>query len=435
MALVEHYQRKGTVVTQKQKLALKLTEKKNKLSELASLESLTTEQRAELDTATRECRDIDSQLTALLLAEPDPTVTATAPAADAEARERLRLRSAFSVGRYLAWSAGKGHLDGIENEYMAAVGSGSKLPISVFEREQRNEQGEPIETRAVTPGVQGGTNQRPITPAVFNRSVAPFLGITMPSAGMGDTAFPVLSTTPASGVGVAAKDAAVNAAAGAFTVSTQQPRRIGATFTLRYEDLARLEGMEESLRTAIMGVVAQELDNQILNGAASAYNTDGEIRGLLAQLTDPSAPAANAETWARYHAALISHLADPWAVDERSVRALVGTSTYKHMAAQFRATESNESFTAYWHRVGGGVRLSGKIAAPASNIQQAVVVRNNPANDQAAVMPTWSAFDLAVRDVYSDADKGQVNIVVHMLVGDVVLLRSNVYVQDSFRLA
>lgn len=290
-----------------------------------------------------------------------------------------------------------------------------------------------LEQRAVTPGVEGGTTQAPILPAIFKRSILDFCGVVMPAAGVGDQSFPVLSTSLTADT--KGKDADLPNTAGAFTVSTQQPRRIGGQFTVRYEDLARLAGMEEALRSNIQAVLASELDNEFLNGAGAAYNTDGEIRGLLAQLEDPSDPDADAETWARYHAAMVSHLADPWAVGEGDVRALFGEATYKHAAAQFRATESNESFTAYWNRVGGGVRLSGHMPAPASNIQQAVVIRRNPNGDRHCVMPHWSGFDLQIRDVYTKAGKGQVIVTVHALVGDPVLLRSDVYVQDSFRLA
>ena len=410
-----------------QKHLLRISEIRSRLRELAGADSLEADQAAEVDRLRGELDTRETQYRASVAAE---NVETTDGEGDAESRERQALRSRFSIGRVLAARAGIQALGGAEAEYMAATESDGQVPVDVFHRSRPASQ---AEERAVTPGVAGGTEQRPIVPAVFERSVAPFLGIAMPAAGMGDAAFPVLSTSLTADV--KDKGGAVPSTAGAFTVSTQQPRRIGAGFQIRYEDLARLEGMEMALRRNIQDMVAVKLDDEVLNGAAAAYNEDGEIRGLLAQLADPDDPAAGAEDWGRYHAAAVSHLADPWAVSERDIRILVGTATFKHMAQQFRATESNESFTAYWQRVGGGVRLSGKLAAAAGNIQQAVVARANPAMDQAAVMPHWSGFDLQIRDVYTDAAEGMVNVTVHMLVGDVVLLRGDVYVQDSFRLA
>lgn len=422
-------------MTRAQRIQLQLSERRERMATILDVdrEERSDEQTAELETLGREVRGLEGDFRAALLAEPDPQETRSAQpqgGQDPETRERLELRSRFRVGRVLGAMAGRHALDGAEAEYMAATESDSQIPVDVFET---REEGQGLETRAVTPGVEGGTQQRPIVPAIFKRTVLPFLNIGMPAAGMGDTAFPVLSTSLTAGA--KAKDDALPQTAGAFTVSSQQPRRLGAQFKVRYEDLARLEGMEAALRRNLQEAVADVIDTEALNGDAAALNTDGEIRGLLAQLTDPEAPANNAETWARYHAAAVSHLSDPWAVTESDVRLLLGEATYRHAAAQFRTADRDESFTTYWNRVGGGVRMSGKLAAPASNVQQAVVVRANPANDEAAVMPHWSGFDLSIRDVYSEAGKGQVIVTVHVLVGDVVILRSDCYRQDSFRVA
>ena len=54
-------------------------------------------------------------------------------------------------------------------------------------------------------------------------------------------------------------------------------------------------------------------------------------------------------------------------------------------------------------------------------------------NDTVAVMPTWQGLQL-IRDPYSGAAKGETVVSGIMLVGDVVLLRSGAFVQDSFRL-
>ena len=78
--------------------------------------------------------------------------------------------------------------------------------------------------------------------------------------------------------------------------------------------------------------------------------------------------------------------------------------------------------------------MSQRIADPSSNIQQAIVRRANPMNDTVAVMPTWQGLQL-IRDPYSGAAKGETVVSGIMLVGDVVLLRSGAFVQDSFRLA
>ena len=82
----------------------------------------------------------------------------------------------------------------------------------------------------------------------------------------------------------------------------------------------------------------------------------------------------------------------------------------------------------------GGLRVSQRIADPASNIQQAIVRRANPLNDAVAVMPVWAGGLQLIRDPYSGAAKGETVVSGVMLVGDVVVLRSGAFVQDSFRL-
>ena len=82
----------------------------------------------------------------------------------------------------------------------------------------------------------------------------------------------------------------------------------------------------------------------------------------------------------------------------------------------------------------GGVRTSRRIPAAASNIQQAIVRRANPAGDRASVMPAWGGIEL-IRDNITGAGKGEIVITALMLVGDVILLRSGCFVADSYRLA
>ena len=82
----------------------------------------------------------------------------------------------------------------------------------------------------------------------------------------------------------------------------------------------------------------------------------------------------------------------------------------------------------------GGVRTSRRIGAAVSNIQQAIVRRDNPGGDRVAVMPVWEGLEL-IRDPYTSAGKGEVVVTGVMLVGDVVLLREDAFVQDSYRLA
>ena len=80
------------------------------------------------------------------------------------------------------------------------------------------------------------------------------------------------------------------------------------------------------------------------------------------------------------------------------------------------------------------MRATRRIADPAANIQQAIIRRTNPAGNRVAVAPVWSGLEL-IRDPYTVAGKGEIVITAIMLVGGVVMLRKDAFVQDSFRVA
>ena len=191
-----------------------------------------------------------------------------------------------------------------------------------------------------------------------------------------------------------------------------------------------LPTLETALRQNLSRVLPDALDNQVVNG----NDVDPNLNGLLEQLTDPAAPAANAETFARYNAAMAEHIDGLYAVNQQGVRALVGPHTYRHMAGTFATNDDSTSASDYVMKTYGGLRASRRIADPANNIQEAVIVRTNPGGDRVGVAPVWSGLEL-IRDAITGAGKGEIVVTGLMMVGGVVLLRSGVFVKDSFRLA
>ena len=144
--------------------------------------------------------------------------------------------------------------------------------------------------------------------------------------------------------------------------------------------------------------------------------------------------ASAADTFASYRSRFVYALIDGrFANTEADIRLLVGSATLADAAVLYRSNNADDSAVDSLRRITGGLRVSGRIAAPSSNIQQCIVRRTNPANDSVASMPVWGGLEL-IRDPYSDANKGEVTITGIILVGDVVVLRSGAFVQDSFRL-
>ena len=342
----------------------------------------------------------------------------------AEERERRELRGKARLSGYMRAAINGKILDGAEAECSAAYECPGAVPHEMFQEERQREE------RAETP-VPSTVDQTlaSIVPPIFERSAAAWLGIDMPSAAVGDAGYPVLSTNVTGGPKAAGAAAAETA--GAFTVTTAQPRRITGSFRFRREDAARLSGMEEALRQNLSAVLSNEVDNQALNGSGAG---DGTIDGLLNILTNPSAPGSGVETYDRFAAAFLSHIDGVFAVDRAGVRMLMGAATYRLAGTLYRASTGDVSALDHLSLRYGGVRLSNRIAAPASHIQQAIVRRSNPAGDRVAVMPVWQGLEL-IRDNITDAAKGEIAVTGLMLVGDVVRLRPDAFVQDSFRVS
>ena len=414
-------------MTNAQRLALRLSEIRQKLNELSGKDELTDAETEEMRRLSAEYPKTEERHRASLISESVEEVEAMdREDGDGEDRERSELRSRSRLAKYVSAALDGLPVQGAEAELSAAAGCPGAVPLELFEARADTDP----ERRAVTPApATTDENLAPIVPAIFDRSAAAWLGIEMPTVATGDAGFPVLSTSVTGGP--VAKSAEAAETAGAFTVTMAQPRRISGAFKFTVEDAARLSGMENALRQNIGSVLSDELDKQAINGSGTG---DGTLNGLLHILTDPAAPAANAESFARYVGAAASHVDGLFAVDLGGIRQLVGVQTYGHMAAAFRADEDSTTAEGWLMDRTGGVRTSRRIAAPASDIQQAIVRRSNPAGDRVAVMPVWNGLQL-IRDQYTDARKGEVTVTGIMLVGDAIVLRGGAFVQDSYRLA
>ena len=427
-------------MTASQTLSVRLSEIRQRLNEIAGLEgdAFTDEIRQESDRLTTEFRDKETQYRAALTAEGDEAERRAAGTDTAEDRERRELRAQSRLARYISAAIETRGVDGAEAEYAAACECPGLVPLELFggtaeqrAAEWRARQTGHVEHRAVTPGPANADvqqNQAPVVPAIFDRSVAPYLGIEMPTAAAGLASYPVLSTSLTGGVVAASADAAETE--GAFTVVTAEPRRLTGALRIRREDVAKLVDLEPSLQSNLSMVLSDEFDKQSVNGNGA----DPNLNGVLQQLTNPAAPAANAEDFGRYAVAFASHIDGLFATMPGDVRGLVGPHTIRHMASTFGGANSDRSAYSYLSTEFGGVRATRRIADPAANIQQAIIRRTNPAGNRVAVAPVWSGLEL-IRDPYTVAGKGEIVITAIMLVGGGVMLRKDAFVQDSFRVA
>ena len=249
----------GMRLTETQKLTIRASEVRQRLNTIAGLEgdALTDEIRAESDALGTEYRDVETRLRAAIAGE-----STEAPAEDSEHREREELRGRATFGRYLGAALRGRQPDGAEAEYAAAVGvnEGGRVPLALFDAP---EGGVEYREDAATPAPSTvGVNLRSVVPAVFASSIAPRLGINMPSVPTGTYAIPRLTTNLTAGP--KAKGTAAESTAAALTVIDTKPRRISARLSLTAEDIAS-EGtasFESALRQNLQAVMSEAYDLQ-----------------------------------------------------------------------------------------------------------------------------------------------------------------------------
>lgn len=411
-------------MTDAQRLTIRSSEQRARLNELAALDELTDEQRTELDTLNAEYATTEAQLRAAVAAAGEPTETRI-ETVDPEARERLELRNKATFGGFLA-AVLRGHLPaGAEAEYGAAceVDPGA-IPLDLFEKDRPAPE---VRQDAPTPApaTGQGATLAPIQPFVFAGSIAPRLGIEMPSVGSG--AYSEMTISTALTAAAQAKGDAQNATAAALTPVTANPRRIAARLSLNAEDIAQIgvANFESALRQNASAALADAYDNQCINGNGTAPN----VNGLINQLTNPTDPTTVANFDA-FVAAFADQIDGLWASMLSEVAIVANVDAYKLSAKTFRdrvidtgqrggVSLGDESAASYLARMGGWW-TNKRMPATASTIARGIVYRRGRAGLRTATHPTWG--QITVDDIYSDAASGQRHFTLSVLVGDKVLI-------------
>ena len=409
-------------MTLTQRLTIRTSEQRSRLSELAGLDELTDEQRAELGTLGTEHQDTEAQLRAAIASAPDDANAAIDPAVDPEVRERLELRGSASLGRYLASMLSGQPVTGPEAEYQAAC-KVPGIPIDLFEQDRP-------ETRADVasgvPATGAGSTLAPIQPFVFAQSIAPLLGIEMPSVGSGSYSEMTIST--ALSASAKAKGAKQDSTAAVLNAETATPRSIRGRLTLNLEDIAAIgqANFESALRQNAQAVVSDALDSQIITGNGTAPNLDG----LINQLTDPTNPSAVAKFDA-FVASFADSIDGLWAPTMMDLGMVVNVDAYKLAAKSYRdrvidtgsrggVSLGDKTAADYLRAYTGGFWTNKRMPATASTIARGIVHRKGRMGLRTACLPTWGS--IAVDDIYSDAQSGQRHFTLNILVGSKVLL-------------
>ena len=410
---------------------------RQRMAELAVVEELNDEQRAELDTIERATPDLERQIRAATVAletEEREAETRAAPAPDAEKRERIELRSRASLTGYLRAALEGRQVDGAEAELRSAAGV-SGIPLELWDTGQETEQ---RQTDAATPAPGTvGVNLDRIRPTVFANSIAPRLGIEMPRVASGTYASATITTSLTAGAQT--KGADQDSTAAGFTVTSVTPKRISARLSIQIEDVAAVgqANFDSILRENLALVLSDELDKQAINGNGTAPN----LTGILARLTDPTDPTdvATFDAFAAAHADGIDGL---WANTLKDAAIVCGPATMALSARTFQTATNYKgelSAAAYAMANTGGWWTNKRMPDAVSDIQQAILYRKGRSMMggagamRTAVCAHWN--EVSIDDIYSDSASGTRHFTMHVLLGDVILVQPAAYAQIAFKVA
>ena len=381
-----------------QTLEIRAGEIRKRLSDIGAMAELTDETRSELDKLKLEYSDNDSRRAALVIAGDAPVTHIETRSA--EGREFRGLVTRSNVGEIFDAALGKRAVDGASAELQKHYGlDPNQIPLALLVRSWPD--ADQLETRAVTPAPGNvGEIQQSIVPYVFPMSAASFLGVNMPTVGVGEQVYPVLTATLA--VGTPAENAAQAETTGGFSADVLAPGRLQASFFYSREDRARFAGMDAALRENLSAGLSDGLDKDILNGTNGLFN--GTNLPDNAQTTD--------DTFDTYLSNLCWNQIDGrYAAMAKDLAMVVGAATYKDLGATYRNTSVDRSALDRLMELTSGVRVSAHVPAPSSNRQDVVIKRGM---SMTAISPVWEGVTI-IPDEVTKAGAGQIVITAVML--------------------
>ena len=405
-------------MTASQKLAVRLSEVRQRLNEIGGLEgdAYLEEVRAEETKLQTEYRDTEQRWRSATIAEGDAAAAAGAQfgtRGSVEDRAYRELVGRADVGDVFAAVMEHRATDGAMRELQEHHRlNGNQLPLDCLRA--------PVEEhRALTAAPTNvGTSEQPVILPVFAGGDAAYLGVDQPSVPVGDAVFPVLETRPT--VGVHADDTAVGETTGTFAAELLTPSRAQASFQYKRTDAARFRGMGDALRAALNEGLSEALDKELATG------TEGLFTGT--KLSNNAAAAIT--TFADYVSDFAHGRVDGrFARRASDLRVLVGSDTYAHMGSVYRATESQESALERIMSVVGDLRVSANVPDVASHKQNAVV-RLGMRRD--AVQPIWEGVTILVSEAeMALAKKGQIFVTAVLLQATKILRAGGFYKRET----
>ena len=382
-----------------QTLEIRAGEIRKRLADIGGMDELTDETRSELDKLKLEYSDNDSKRAALTISSDAPVTHIETRSA--EGREFRALVNRGNVGEIFDAALSKRSVDGASAELQKHYGlDANQIPLALLVRSWPD--ADKLETRAVTPAPGDvGQVQQSIVPYVFPQSAAAFLGVDMPTVGVGEQTYSVLTSEVTAGT--PAENAEQAETTGAFSADVLSPGRLQASYFYSREDRARFAGMDAALRENLSAGLSDGLDKAILSGT----------NGLFTGTNLPNNAQSTNDTFDSYLANLCwNQLDGRYAAMASDLAMVVGAATLKDLGQTYRNTTVDRSALDRLMELTSGVRVSSHVPGPDSNNRQNVVVRRGMS--MTAVAPVWEGVTL-IPDEVTKAKAGQIVVTAVML--------------------
>ena len=400
-------------MTNVQKLTIRASEIRARLSELAEIAELTDENRSELDTIRTEYRDCEGKLQAAITAEGDAQPVPLGQGGSVEDRAYGDLVGRSNIGVIFQALTERRATEGAEAELQAHHGLGThQVPLDMLRA--------PVEHRAITaaPTNTATMQESPIQP-VFATGALAYLGVDQVSVPTGDAVFPVLTSRPA--VRGPFSDSSVAAETdGSFDADLLAPERTQASFSYLRTDAARFSMLGESLREALNSGLTEKVDAEGINGT----------NGLLAGANLSNHGAGGTTSFAQYISRFAFGRVDGrFANSTRDLKVLLGSTIFAHMGSTYRANEADTSAVDRLMSVIGmdNIRVSAHVPSVVNKKQNAVI-RLGMRRDM--VCPMWEGVSL-IYDEITGQTKGEINITAVLLFTTKILRAGGFWKQES----
>ena len=372
-----------------------------------------------MSTLESEGKDVETRWRAEVQANPEPPETRI-DAGSPEDRELRRLIAGARVSDVVQRVLESRSVSGATAELQEHRGlADNQLPIELLAGRARPASEVRTNGQTSAPSDTQG-NQQPITPALFPESQTAWLGCATPTVAVGESVFPVLTTsadvkTP--GGGANAADSAA-----AFTASVLTPKRLQASVFFRLEDSAVFGGMEDALRMNLADALGSGLDKVVIDQFTAASGG----------LADPGNPGTVTNTLAGFVSELYGGVDGVHARSAMDLRWLVNSELYAKLGGLFD-NNYRDNTVGFFTMRSGGLRTSPHMPATSGNIATVITCKAGAGFNQNMVAPIWQGVTL-IRDEVSQSKAGEVRLTAVML-HNVAILRSAGYQRLEFKLA